>query len=713
MVFHNQTLESTTEPGIGQPSPAGFENMSKAEWSAGHPSVCHNLDQVSDLRVTVTCGLDRYIPPILLVIGLVSNSLVILVMRSKSFRKLSTSFYMEANASVDILSLVIPLPIHWLFVNFPDLFKPLHNHHWLCASLNFVGWGTSDLGVLYTVAMTTERALAIRLPLKAPRLCTRRRARWTVAGLTLLEVVKVGHLTVTSQVMVGEDTTSRLCDVSRDDPGYAWFHAYIWPWLHTAMLLICYLLAALGNFVIMQSIASSRKGVLITSFSGREDSYSLSSPAVSTIPSVTLSTSNRSIASLGDSDRAMSLSTFASVKDLSTSGAANPKGKDSTRIPLSYKSQRSQIQNARNLQLSIMLVTDSLTLVLCTLPFSVVELLMTRYQALPNQAGGKNLAFTATFYLLYVNRCLNFFLYCLSGARFRSALVEIFQSGENRPSVALAVCSRIPERSPISATTRKMTCLSALSNQNLGETSRHSDACDDNQDKIRGHVDAGNDKQGTICGDGDIRNQEVCENNNTGFQSADCEDSGTRKQLDICNNHNIDDQSGGCNNDSIDDQSSVCNIHNIDDQSGGCNNDNIDDQSGGCNNHNIDDQSGGCINNNIGDQSGGCNNHNIGDQSGGCNNHNIGDQSGGCNNHNIGDQSGGCNNHNIGDQSGGCNNNNIGDQNGGCNNHNIGDQSGGCNNHNIDDPSGGCNNGNFDDNNDDETDCHIDNRGDR
>ncbi|RUS90711.1 hypothetical protein EGW08_001515 [Elysia chlorotica] len=456
------TAGLTTEP--GPQSTADFQNRTEAAWSAGEISVCKRLDQVSDIRVNVTCGLDRYVPPFLFVVGFISNCLVILVMRSKSFRKLSTSFYMVANASVDILSLLISLPIHWLFVNFPELFQPLQGHHWLCACLNFVGWGTSDLGVLFTVAMTTERALAIRLPLKAPRLCTRHRARWAVAGLTLLEVLMVGHLIFTSQSMVGGDTTSRLCDVRQDDPGYAWFHAYVWPWLHTAMLIACYLLAALGNVVIMKSLASSRKGVLLTSLSGWGES---TSPAVSAILSSTLSSSNRSLASHSGTDQNNSLSSSISIDGMSAASAASLRDKLPARTTpgsnAASKSQRSQLHSSRNLQLSVMLVTDSLTLVLCTLPFSVVELLMTRYQVLPNQAGGKNLAFTTTFYMLYVNRCLNFFLYCLSGARFRSALVEIFHpSRENRQSGAISTVSRAPQRSAFPTTVRNVIVMGAF-----------------------------------------------------------------------------------------------------------------------------------------------------------------------------------------------------------------------------------------------------------
>ena len=451
-------FEHTTRADISHSATEEFDNLSRTDWPVAETRhICQHLQEISDARVSITCGLDRYVPPFLLVIGFVSNFLVILVMRSGSFRKLSTSFYMVVNAAVDILSLLVALPAHWLFVNFPDLFKPLRNQHWLCAILNVMGWGTSDLGVLFTVAMTTERALAIRLPLKAPRICTLRRARWTVAGLTLLETVKVSHLAVMSRVVAGHDTTSRLCDVARDDPGYAWFDANLWPWLHATMLLACYTLAVLSNIVIMRSIATSRKDMIQTMASvKRQDNSSLPRiqespkppvPQSTPIPSVSLSASNNANASRLSSPRTRSSSFTRGTSGSPQSSEGSPREKNAVKnTPKNVRTRADQPHSARNLQLSLMLIADSLSLVLCTLPFGVVSLLMTKYKVLPNQAGGKHLAFTITFYLLYVNRCLNFFLYCLSGARFRSALVEIFRRGEARRRPGISPCTSIPHR---------------------------------------------------------------------------------------------------------------------------------------------------------------------------------------------------------------------------------------------------------------------------
>lgn len=343
-------------------------------WADKH--VCDYLDNVTNTQVTVTCGLDLVLPPFLFLVGLVSNVLVILVMRSKSFRPLSTSFYMIVNAATDSASLLVTLPAHYVFVNFPGVFDNARDNHAMCSFFNVFGWGTSDLGVLFTAAMTTERAIAVKYPLKAHKLCTTRRAKMVVVGLTGFELVKLSHFFFKSVV---SSTRSRMCDVDVSDQVYASFYNNVWPWLHFSIMLVSYGVVVAGNVVIFVHIRRSASG-----------------------------------------------------------GAVNGVGRKSVR--------KDSHSGSRNRQMSVMLMIDSITLVVCTLPFSVTEIMKSEPgYTLLKLPGGKNLVFTVTFYLLYLNRCLNFFLYCISGSRFRAALGEIFHHLSH--SSALNVSATRQERS--------------------------------------------------------------------------------------------------------------------------------------------------------------------------------------------------------------------------------------------------------------------------
>ncbi|XP_012944263.2 cysteinyl leukotriene receptor 1-like, partial [Aplysia californica] len=321
-------------------------------------NICDNLTDAVDLGVKITCTLDLYLPPFLLAVGVVCNLLVILVMCSKHFRKMSTSFYMATNAFTDGLSLLVALSGHFLFVNFPEIFSSVRHAHHMCAFFNILGWGSSDLGIMLTVAMTTERAIAVRFPLQAYKLCTPRRARFVVVGLVVFELVKLSHFMVSSEV-VGAEVTSHLCDVDRDDPSFVLYAVDIWPWIHAAILAASYSLVIVGNVIIVINIRKSGKEC-VADGSGRKNTR----------------------------------------KDSSSS--------------------------SKNRQLSLMLVVDSCFLVVCTFPFAVIVILISKFNRLPPSQGGKNLAYSVSFYLLYVNRCLNFFLYCVTGSRFRTALRGIF-----------------------------------------------------------------------------------------------------------------------------------------------------------------------------------------------------------------------------------------------------------------------------------------------
>ena len=324
-------------------------------------NICNNSTLLITNEAKLTCLLDSYLPPVLISIGTPCNILIILVMRSKPFREISTSFYMTVTAVIDTASLVVALPVHYLYVNFPEIFQHVRTWDSMCIFFNIFGWGTSDLGIFLTVAMTVERAIAIRFPLRALTICSVKKAKRVVVFTFLFECVKLSYFTFKSKV-VDATVKSHLCTTEQD-----YTIENIVPWIHASILAVSYCLMIAGNIIIIIFIRQSSRGKM------------------------------------------------ASV------------GRRTSRADAS----------ANNRQVSLMLVVDSCCLVVCTLPFAVINILIGQFKLLPGAEGGKNLAFTGSFYLLYVNRCLNFFLYCVSGARFRLALSDlcccISASARNKP----------------------------------------------------------------------------------------------------------------------------------------------------------------------------------------------------------------------------------------------------------------------------------------
>lgn len=80
-------------------------------------------DSEAVLEQRVADSINFWFPPFLFFIGVIANILVVMVMQSKDFRHMSTSFYMSVSSLVDMASLLVSLPAHYLYVNFPSVSK--------------------------------------------------------------------------------------------------------------------------------------------------------------------------------------------------------------------------------------------------------------------------------------------------------------------------------------------------------------------------------------------------------------------------------------------------------------------------------------------------------------------------------------------------------------------------------------------------------------
>ena len=341
------------------------------------------VDQTTEVTSTeslVANGIDLYLPPVLFITGLVCNTLVILVMRAPYFAKVSTSLYMSFNALIDNVSILMVLPAHWLHVNFPDVIYRGSHSDFICKALNFLGWGTSDLGIILTSAMTLERAIAIKFPLHSVSYCTVKKAKYVIGCLIVFILLKDGIFLVSS-VMVPLHVESQLCELDKSDSNIKKYSEDFLPVIHNIFLSISFIVIIISNIVILKSVRSSE--------------------AFPPYPSTMRASCDEARA--------------AEQRAPAQQGSNNPM----------YKMRR---RSSRGRQLTIMLISDSLTIVICTLPFSIV----TSIDFGKIGHGTRHLVFSISLYLLYVNRCANFFLYCVSGERFRRGLKNLSTCGKKK-----------------------------------------------------------------------------------------------------------------------------------------------------------------------------------------------------------------------------------------------------------------------------------------
>ena len=370
----------------------GLSNTNKFE-SMSYPTTTMFLNSSNSNSTVsidnVTTALDEFLPPLLILVGTVCNFFVIKVMRSIYFRFVSTSFFIALTSGLDIFSLLILLTVHWINANFPEIIYRGQGAHIMCKFFNFAGWMTSDLGILLTAGMTTERALAILFPMKASKWCTIKKAKEVCAVIVLIVIIKDFHFLITSDI-TPKSRRDFLCFVS---PTSTFFHVLwttVWPWLHNGFLCISFIIIIISNCIIISYIRASDKIY------------------------------NSKLSEIKQSDTKRSTT-------------------------------NQQRGHSKRRQIAIMLLVASFTIILCTLPFSVyttLELNITFLETNANERSIKHLISSLSFYLLYVNRCVNFFLYCISGTRFRKSLKIILCRGyDKQRTIALDNYDTVSKRS--------------------------------------------------------------------------------------------------------------------------------------------------------------------------------------------------------------------------------------------------------------------------
>nr|KAG5698966.1 hypothetical protein BaRGS_033479 [Batillaria attramentaria] len=354
-------------------------NVTTTSKLPSHNSTNHSVDKA-------TAVINTFMPWLLIVFGCICNVFIVLGMRTKNFRSLSTSVYMIVGAVNDLFALPIALVAHWLHVNHPESIHRGSGADFMCKFFQFYGWGQADVGIVVTTAMTADRAYVIMRPMTTKDLV--KRAKIVIAVAISVVVVKDFHFWFSSGV-VDVERKERLCDVFPPTEGYAEFYRYAWPWIHAMFLATCFVVMVTSNSIIIHHVRTNRQGQEITT----NDNSNYDNNA---------SGSNDDLGNTQASDQRLH-------RTGSTMTIHHPNSRKVTK------------------QVTRMLLAESFTLILLTFPFSVHLIVTSGVDDLhsdPEKSQLDALVFSIVFYLLYANKCVNFLVYCMAGQRFRKAIVD-------------------------------------------------------------------------------------------------------------------------------------------------------------------------------------------------------------------------------------------------------------------------------------------------
>ncbi|XP_064611660.1 probable G-protein coupled receptor 139 [Liolophura sinensis] len=313
-----------------------------------------------------------YIPPILLIFGTFGNVFSFLTLRQKSMAKISTYFYLSVLSLSDFMVLYFGLLRLWVaeLTNF-DIRDQSDT---LCKLVMFLGYVSSDLSVWLIIAVTVERYIVVAHPLKASTFCTVPKAK--KATLAVVLVLVSIHIHFMWSVKLSEDlTASPRCAQSG---GFQYFVTVIWPVIDTLIYFVVpfVIISTMNAFIIWQV----RKAK-----SGRVEMQN---------------------------ERIVSVSP----------------NKPNSNCLLEGK-KRSRNDKDSCTKITMMLLTISFAFVITTLPMNICMMAASTWNH--NDTGDKSkmsklqLTKTIAELLMYVNHCVNFFLYCATGQKFRQQILRL------------------------------------------------------------------------------------------------------------------------------------------------------------------------------------------------------------------------------------------------------------------------------------------------
>ena len=316
-----------------------------------------------------------YVTPVLFLCGIVGNILVFAVLARKQMQSVSAYAYLLVLSVADSLVLIMGLLRLWV----ANLFRydVRIEAKWVCKLLSFAGYTVTDYSVWLIVAVTAERFVAVMWPLTALEANKSntgvRRAILIMIAMFLTLVSINAHLLWTTSIEQkgGHSNFTNLtsyptCTAAE---GYGTLVNVVWPWIDAVMysVLPLILLTVLNVLIILKYFNAKRSRV---------------------------------------SQLSASTNSFSSSREHNDSAEGGRR-------------------------LTVMLLTVSFTFLITTFPQAVMILIIAPLRPTNlsvNSIMILRLIQTISELLMYVNHSINFYLYCITGYKFRRQLMHLLLS---------------------------------------------------------------------------------------------------------------------------------------------------------------------------------------------------------------------------------------------------------------------------------------------
>ena len=214
----------------------------------------------------------QIVPVFILLFGIFGNVMTIVICKRAEVMS-SMSVYFVTLAGSDLLLLIVNVAREWIYsVLDTDL---LSLHGLSCKLIVYVGYVTGVLSAWILVAMTAQRAVCVLWPHRASILCSARNSKATAASLTLFIAVLHCHVLYGFDFVIFDDSTSTTNNTAANfnenthsttntaavctlAKEYTAFYYSIWSWVDLMIFSILpWLCLVVSNNVLLWTLSAS------------------------------------------------------------------------------------------------------------------------------------------------------------------------------------------------------------------------------------------------------------------------------------------------------------------------------------------------------------------------------------------------------------------------------------------------------------------------
>ena len=189
--------------------------------------------------------------PCMVFIGVVCNTLIFVIMRSRRMSHLSTCYYMGILAIADTSVLLLGLSVMWLYL-LDRQWSLLLQSTYVCKFVSLLFYTVSDVSVWLVCMMSADRCIAVTRPLHASSICTVRRARICALILVFSILLINVQFLFTHHLSLENECTYHK--------NYEFFSRQVWPWIDAAVYSVLpFILLLTMNLIIVHALFQARR----------------------------------------------------------------------------------------------------------------------------------------------------------------------------------------------------------------------------------------------------------------------------------------------------------------------------------------------------------------------------------------------------------------------------------------------------------------------